>query len=339
MCAVESQELANGSQVPFSVSARNGSYPALARWTEATGAGTPFGAPIAGAIAVDGDAAAGTVTVSWQPFDGNGDAIAGYFVERLVEGETAVPGGAQACSVSTPAPGTVTAPTVGGPVAEVVVAGPGTTSVQFGGAITESARYGFLVWGFNRAGCISTEVATIVVRPAPGAVGGVQSDMDWLNGETWDRYISKVDAGGQRLEIVAVDASGAQVGQPKRFDGTGWLRTLLSRPFGETARFQVRSCSVWGSCGPWSAVLPTGESPSLTFVLPGRAWSDATKTWTWTADPANNGLPAAYRCGVDGDPGRPAQGATSCQIPNAGPGARVWLDVEVAGVTARFVNR
>ncbi|MFC5788272.1 fibronectin type III domain-containing protein [Agromyces tardus] len=339
VCAVESQELANGSQVPFSVSARNGAYPALARWTEATGAGTPFGAPIAGAIAVDGDAAAGTVTVSWQPFDGNGDAIAGYFVERLVEGETAVPGGAQACSVSTPAPGTVTAPTVGGPVAEVVVAGPGTTSVQFGGAITESARYGFLVWGFNRAGCISTEVATIVVRPAPGAVGGVQSDMDWLNGETWDRYISKVDAGGQRLEIVAVDASGAQVGQPKRFDGTGWLRTLLSRPFGETARFQVRSCSVWGSCGPWSAVLPTGESPSLTFVLPGRAWSDATKTWTWTADPANNGLPAAYRCGVDGDPGRPAQGATSCQIPNAGPGARVWLDVEVAGVTARFLNR
>ncbi|HET8988439.1 MAG TPA: Ig-like domain-containing protein [Humibacillus sp.] len=338
-CAVESQELANGSQVPFSVSARNGAYPALARWTEATGTGTPFGSPLAAAIAVDGDAAAGTVTVSWQPFDGNGDPIAGYFVERLVEGATAVPQGAQACSVSAPAPGTVTAPVVGGSVAEVVVAGSGTTSVQFGGAITESARYGFVVWGYNRAGCTSTEVATIVVRPAPGAIGGVQSDMGWLNSETWDRYISNVDAGGQRLEIVAVDAAGAQVGQPKRFDGTGWLRTLLSRPFGETARFQVRSCSVWGSCGPWSQVLPTGDSPSLTFVLPGRAWSDATKTWTWTADPANNGLPAAYSCGLDGDPGRPAQGPTSCQIPNAGTGARVWLDVDVAGVTARFVNR
>ena len=61
----------------------------------------------------------------------------------------------------------------------------------------------------------------------------------------------------------------------------------------------------------------------------------ATKTWSWTAAPANNGLPAAYRCGVDGDrDGRAAQSATSCQVPNAKAGDRVWLDVEVAGVTA-----
>ena len=340
VCAVESQELANGSQVPFSVSARNGAFPALATWTEATGAGTPYGSPVAGGITVTGDAAAGAVTVSWSPFDGNGDAIGGYFVQRLVEGETAVPSGSQACSVTSPAPGALVAPSVGGTVAEVVRVGPDAASVQFSGTVTESARYGFVVWGFNRAGCTHTEVSSLVVRPAPGTVGAVRSDMAWLNAETWDRYISDVDANGPRYEIVAVDAAGAQVGQPVRFDGSGWLRTLLSRPFGETARFQVRSCSVWGSCGPWSAIMPSGSSPTLTFALPGRAWADATKTWTWSADPANNGLPASYSCGVEGgNQSRPAQSATSCQVPDAAPGVRVWLDVEVAGVKARFWNR
>jgi hypothetical protein len=340
LCATESQGLANGSSVAVSVSARNGAFPALATWTEATTSGIPFGAPVPGAIAVDADSAAGSVVVSWSPFAGNGDAIAGYFVERLVEGESSVPSGAQACSVSKPAPGTVVAPTVGGTVAEVVRVGPDVASVSFTGTSTESARYSFVVWGFNRAGCAHTAVAGTVVRPAPGAVTGVDSAMAWLNAETWDRYVSGVDAGTRRLQIIAVDANGARVGTARDFDGSGWLRSLLNRPFGETARFQVRSCSVWGSCGPWSQTLPSGESPSLTFALAGRAYDAATSTWTWTAGPANAGLPTTYRCGIEGDAvGRDAQSATSCQVAGAGPGDRVWLDVEVAGVTARFEAR
>ncbi|MGR0220330.1 Ig-like domain-containing protein [Agromyces sp. ZXT2-6] len=340
LCATESQGLANGSSVAVSVSARNGAFPALATWTEATTSGTPFGAPVPGDIAVDADAAAGSVVVSWSPFAGNGDAIAGYFVERLVEGESSVPTGAQACSVTKPAPGTVVAPTVGGTVAEVVRAGPDVASVSFTGTSTEAARYSFVVWGYNRAGCVHTAVASTVVRPAPGGVTGVDSAMDWLNVETWDRYVSGVDAGTRRLQIIAVDANGARVGTPRDFNGSGWLRALLSRPFGETARFQVRACSVWGSCGPWSETQPSGESPSLTFALPGRAYDPATSTWTWTADPANGGLPAAYRCGIEGDAvGRVAQSATSCQVAGGGPGDRVWLDVEVAGITARFEAR
>jgi hypothetical protein len=212
--------------------------------------------------------------------------------------------------------------------------------VSFTGTSTESARYSFVVWGFNRAGCAHTAVAGTVVRPAPGAVTGVDSAMAWLNAETWDRYVSGVDAGTRRLQIIAVDANGARVGTARDFDGSGWLRSLLNRPFGETARFQVRSCSVWGSCGPWSQTLPSGESPSLTFALAGRAYDAATSTWTWTAGPANAGLPTTYRCGIEGDAvGRDAQSATSCQVAGAGPGDRVWLDVEVAGVTARFEAR
>jgi hypothetical protein len=258
----------------------------------------------------------------------------------LVEGQSSVPGGAQACSVTSPAPGTVVAPSVGGVVAEVVRVGPDAASVQFSGTITESAKYSFIVWGYNRAGCVHTDVASTVVRPAPGAVGDVRSEMAWLNAETWDRYIDDVDAGTPRLQIIAVDGAGGRIGSPKDFGGSGWLRQLLNRPFGETARFQVRACSVWGSCGPWSQTLPSGESPTLTFALPGRAYDAATSTWSWAADPANNGLPAAYRCGVDGDRvGRVAQSATSCQVNGAKAGDRVWLDVEVAGVTARFESR
>jgi hypothetical protein len=340
VCSTESHGLVNGSQVPFTVSARNEAYPALTVWTEAGGTGMPFGPPIAGAISVDGDSLAGTVTVSWSPFSGNGDAIGGYFVQRLADGQTAVPSGPQACSVTSPAPGEVIAPASGGTVAEVVRVGPDASSVQFTGTATESTRYSFVVWGFNRAACANTEVAGIVVRPAPGAVSGVQSSMDWMNAETWDRYIDRVDAGAPRLQIVAVDANGVQIGSPREFRGSGWLRTLLSRPFGEAARFQVRSCSVWGSCGPWSGVLPSDPQPSLTFALPSRVWDATTKTWSWTAAPDNSGLPATFRCGVEGDEnGRSAQSATTCQIPDAKPTDRVWLDVEVAGVIARYLNR
>jgi hypothetical protein len=211
--------------------------------------------------------------------------------------------------------------------------------VQFTGTATESTRYSFVVWGYNRAACVSTEVAGIVVRPAPGQVNDVSSAMDWMNTETWDRYIDHVDGGMSRLQIIAVDANGVQIGQPMDFRGSGWLRPLLNRPFGEAARFQVRSCSVWGSCGPWSQVLPADPQPSLTFARPSRAWDGAT-TWSWTAAPDNSGLPATFRCGTDGDRnGRVAQSATTCQIPEAKPGDRVWLDVEVAGVIARYWNR
>jgi hypothetical protein len=142
------------------------------------------------------------------------------------------------------------------------------------------------------------------------------------------------------MQIIAVDASGAQIGQPADFRGTGWLRTLLNRPFGEAARFQVRSCSVWGSCGPWSAIMPSSATPSLTFALPSRVWDEPSKTWSWAAAPDNSGLAAAFSCGVDGSPDRrAAQSATTCQIPNAKDGERVWLDVEVAGVIARYWNR
>lgn len=338
-CSFTSQPLANGSQVAFTVSARNDAYPALSTWNTASGAGTPYGAPVAGAMSVSADPAAGSATVEWAPFGANGDAIEGYYVQRLAAGASGVPTGPQACRVSSPAPGTVTAPSSGGSVAETIAVGPGATSVRFAGTGDEAKRYEFVVWGYNRAGCAHTEVVGVVVRPAPGAVSDVQSRMDWLSGETWDRYVSSVTAPASRLEIVAVDENGTQVPPVKNFAGDGWLREVLARPFGTTAKFQVRSCTAWGSCGPWSKTMPSGASPSLTFALPGRSWNSDASTWSWTASPKNSGLPAQLRCGLIGDDvGVLAQSSTSCTIPDAAPDSDVWLDVDVAGVTARFQN-
>ncbi|MFC9559687.1 Ig-like domain-containing protein [Agromyces sp. NPDC056965] len=341
LCATDSQPLENGSQVPITVGARNQAFPALAVWTEAGASGTPFGPPIAGAVAVTGDAAAGTVTVTWEAFGGNGDPIGGYFVQRLADGATGVPSGAQACSVTSPAPGSVVAPSGGGTVAEVVHVGPAATSVQFAGTGAEATRYSFLVWGYNRAACAHTEVVGTVVRPSPDAIRSVDSRMDWRTADLYDRYISSVAPGAWRYDIVAVDGNGAQIpGTLQSFGGSGWAQDLFARPFGETVRFQVRSCSAWGSCGPWSGVLPADARPSLTFALPSRSWNEAAQTWSWTAAPANSGIPVTFSCGVDGaGNGRQAQTPTSCQIPEAKPGDLVWLDVEIAGVVVRYANR
>lgn len=341
LCSTDSQPLENGSQVPIAVSARNQAFPALAVWTEAGASGTAFGPPVAGEIYVSPDAAAGTVTVAWDAFAGNGDPIGGYFVQRLVDGASQVPGGAQACSVTSPAPGTVVAPTGGGTVAEVVHVGPGTTSVQFAGTASESTRYSFLVWGYNRSACVNTRVEGTVVRPAPDAIRRVDSSMGMRTADVYDRYIAGVSPGAWRYEIVAVDGNGAQIpGTKQTFGGSGWTQDLFARPFGEAVRFQVRSCSIWGSCGPWSEVLPSDARPSLTFALPSRIWDEAAKTWSWTTAPSNSGLPVTFTCGVDGDRnGRQAQTPTSCQIPEAKPGELVWLDVEIADVVVRYPNR
>ncbi|KQM84017.1 Ig-like domain-containing protein [Agromyces sp. Leaf222] len=337
-CQVDSRALENGSLVEFSVSARNEAYPAMAVWADAKGSGTPFGPPVAGSISVVGDAIAGTVTVTWTPFGGNGDPIGGYFVQRLADGATTPPSGPQSCVVTSPAPGTVVAPSRGGAVSEMVRVGPDASSVQFTGTTAEAARYSFVVWGFNRSACVSTGVGTIVVREPPGPISSVQSGMDWMTQDAWDRYISKVEP-NQRLQIVAVDADGVQLGAPKDFTGSGWLRAVLGRPFGETARFQVRSCSPWGSCGPWSEILPADAQPSLTFALPSRAWDGERAEWSWDSEPDNSGIPANFRCGIVGDDiGVAAQRETSCRVPDALPGDRVWLDVEVAGVKVRYQN-
>ncbi|KQX06523.1 MULTISPECIES: Ig-like domain-containing protein [unclassified Leifsonia] len=351
-CSIDQGGLANGTTVAFTVSARNGAYPALSSWTSASGAGVPFGAPMAVSIDVASDAASGAVTVSWAPFASNGDAIQGYYVQRLDDtasgaGLPAVPTGAAACSVTSPAPGTVSPPR------GIVESLPGDAgSARFDGLTEDDTSYNFVVWGYNRAGCTPTGVAGSVVRPAPGPITSIDASVEPAD-YAQDLVIRDVGAGSSTstFQIRLVDAAGDAITAAQDFSGRGVPRRLFDRSYGETLRFQVRGCSAWGSCGPWSGVAPVDPQPSLTWELPGRdftppdAENDGTGTWSWTNDPANgDGHPASYRCRVDADGSEwfAADSPTTCRIPgmdpSADPPAAVRLEITIDGLTRTYTQ-
>ncbi len=336
-CVLDRDGLANGSAVPVAISPRNDAYPALSTWREASVTGTPFGAPRAASADAVGDANAGAVTVTWSGFDGNGDAIRGYYVQRLAVGSRTLPTGPQACTVSSPAPGTVQAPTNGAGVEETRALGPDARSTRFEGLSAENTEYAFVVWGYNRAGCASSPVLVVTPRPFDRVIDEVRGEMRWTgDGLAWDYRVSSVTPRASRYEIVAVDAAGVQLaGTVQSFGGSGWPREILDRPFGEAVRFQLRACAPWGSCGPWSEVQPASAEPSLDFAMPSRRWDEGARRWTWTNAPDNGSLAATFRCGSGNGNGTAAEAETSCTVTGGGSGS-AWLDVTVGGVTKRY---
>nr|RZI35779.1 hypothetical protein BJQ95_01827 [Cryobacterium sp. SO1] len=318
-CTLRVDGLANGSSVGYTVSARNDAYPALSTWNSAAAAGTPYGAAQAGGITATATNASGAVTVSWDGFADRGDAIGGYFVQRINGGS--VPTGAQACSVSTPAPGTLTAPAVGGVVLDQKTVPAGGRSVVFDGLLADDGSYSFVVWGYNRAGCAATAVTTVLVRPAPGAISQVQGAME-QRGETWDYHLTGVgpSAGVDHYNIRAADGSGSV----QRFGSSAWPRELLGLPFGSAVAFQLQACTVWGSCGPWSGTT-TAPEPSVSFTVTGLAYDGAAGRFSWTDAPRNGSLPATFVCSVAGQAVTPADSATTCTLPGPLPGSGTVL--------------
>ena len=332
-CTIDVGGLANGTDVPFTVSARNDAYPALSSWNTGAGDGRPFGPARAGAIAAHAIDASGSVTVSWDPFDGRGDGIAGYFVQRVSADQ--VPTGAQSCSVTSPTPGTLVAPTQGGIVAEQKAVGAGTTSTVFDNLLADNGHYSFVVWGYNRAGCAPTAVATVLVRPAPGQVSSVESPMA-MNGDSWDLRIDGVSpsAGVDHYNIRAVDGSGNPMPWTDvTFPATTWPRAPLGFRFGQVVRFQVQACTVWGSCGTWSGTYPAAPEASVSFTVQGLVYTPETGVLSWTNGPDNNRIAASYECLVPGDPSVTpvAGGANTCTLPSPTPTGMVRLTVTVNG--------
>ena len=248
--------------------------------------------PFAGDIAVSADAAAGSVVVSWSPFGGNGDAIAGYFVERLVEGESGVPAAPRRAR-------SLAGAGHGGGAAERRHRRRGRAGrsgcrerAVHGHHHRVDAKYSFIVWGYNRAGCVQHRGRGHGRAPAPGAVAGVRSRWTWLNVETWDRYIDDVDSrdaapadhrgrcerGADRLAEglprlgVAPPAAQPALRRDGPLPGARVLGVGLVRDRGRRR------------CRPGVAVADLRTAR--------RAWDAATATWSWTAAPANNGLPA-----------------------------------------------
>jgi len=314
-CTLRVDGLANGTSVGYTVSARNDAYPALSTWNSAAAAGTPYGAAQAGGITATATNASGAVTVSWDGFADRGDAVAGYFVQRISGGT--VPTGAQACSVSAPAPGTLTAPRAGGVVLDQKSVPAGGRSAVFDGLLADDGSYSFVVWGYNRAGCAATAVTTVLVRPAPGAISQVQGAME-QRGDAWDYHLTGVSpsAGVDHYNIRAADGSGSV----QRFGSSAWPRDLLEIPFGSAVAFQLQACTVWGSCGPWSGTTTAPEA-SVSFTVTGLAYDGAAGRFSWTDAPRNGSLPAAFACSVSGRTATPtaADSATTCTLPGPLP--------------------
>ena len=321
-CTKDVGNLANGVDVTVTVSARNDAYPALATWNSAQASGHPYGPARAGGITAIGSDADGSVTVSWDAFDGQGDPIARYYVQRLTS--DAMPTGAQACTVTRPAPGTVVAPTPGGTVAEQVRVDGGTTSYRFAGLTDDNTDYYFAVWGYNRAGCAHTAVAHVLVRPAPGPATVTGGGMV-QRGDARDYRVSAMSAGFASYRIRAVGAA-----ESRPFTVNGLPREVLGLPFGATARFELQGCTAWGACGPWS--LAEAPEPSLSFTVSDLAYDAGTGVFSWTNGPSNGTLPAEYSCYADAartSSGRAGDTEKVCVIPDAPTSGTVHLTVTV----------
>ncbi|MET0955799.1 MAG: Ig-like domain-containing protein [Cryobacterium sp.] len=329
-CSLKVDGLENGSSVAFTVSARNDAYPALSSWNTATATGQPYGPAVAGGITATATDATGAVSVAWDGFADRGDTIGGYYVQRI-SGNT-VPTGAQACTVSGPAPGTLTAPRTGGVVLDQQNVPAGSRSAVFDGLLADDGTYSFVVWGYNRAGCAATAVATVLVRPAPGAVTEVTGVME-QRGDAWDYHLTAVKpSAGIDHYNLRVPGSGTV----QTFSDSAWPRDLLGQPFGRPVAFQLQACTGWGSCGPWSETTTAPEA-SVSFTVTGLDYDGAAGRFAWTDGPANGDLTASFACRVDGsaDAPTPANSATTCTLPGP-PGSEtdertVVLTVTVSG--------
>ncbi|MGA1838681.1 Ig-like domain-containing protein [Herbiconiux sp. 11R-BC] len=343
--------LANGTSTTVTVTARNGAYPSLSAWPSVSGAGTPYGAPAASPVSAVANLGSGlgSVTVSWPAFAGNGDAVAGYFAQLLAPGVTSVPGGAQACSVSSPAPGTVSPPRAGGDVAAQLALGGDARSATFSGLDQVDQSYSFVVWGYNAAGCVASAVTTAVASPSPGKVdaGGVSMTMV-PSGKTVDVRVDSAPtpsapSANVRYAVRPVDGGGSPTGARQSFTLGGFPRELTDGAFGERYRFIIQACNVWGStevCGPWSDPV-TAPEPSLTFAFDSEPVYDGT-AWGWLADPPNGTLTPRYSCGTGTPPAEPGGtggvvGANSCTPDAPAPRGSSWLDLTIGAY--HFVYR
>lgn len=298
-CSLDVSGLTNGTTVPFSISARNDAYPALSTWNSSSADGVPYGPPRAGAISVSGDPAGAAATVSWDAFGSNGDAIVGYYAQLLSSG--AAPSGPDACTVSSPAPGSPNPPG-GANVLETRALGGGTTSTTFTGLDAADTSYYFVVWGYNRAGCVSTEVASATLRTTPAPVTGVTGEMQTLaSGTEYDYVVSGVASGS--VDHYEIRPVGSEAWTP--FSGSGRPRVVLGLDYGQTVSYEIRGCNQWGGfvlCG--GAFTDTAGDVSISLLPQNLAWDAATATWTWTADPPNGAaFPAGYGCAAVNDPG------------------------------------
>ncbi|KJC63580.1 hypothetical protein [Agreia bicolorata] len=265
----------------------------------------------------------GTVSLSWAPFDGRGDPVRGYFTQSLGPGATTV----ESPCVLLPSGG-VQAPR-GGTVVDVGA----WTSGSFDGIDRPGASYGFIVWGYNGAGCAASDVVTVTPRAAPAAVTALDGEMIDV-GTDYDYEITSIAPEASRYEVQRLDAAGSPAGDVAEISLAGSVavpRALTGGPFGEVYSFRIRACNAQdegAACGPWSDRAAPEES--LTFEPADLNYSAETGTWSWSSLPLNGSLPVRAKCGSWSHQEIPAfNSAAKCWTDPAIPQDDAWLLVFV----------
>jgi hypothetical protein len=333
-CSVVVTGLRNGVPAAVSVLAKNDALPSFALWNPAEMTAVPFGAPLPGQVQAFANSTGG-IDVAWSAFAENGDSVLGYFVQRLDSPD--LPSGDQACRVESPAPGALVAPRTGGRVLQQQAVGRAVSRVAFADLADGDTRYSFVVWGYNRAGCVSSAVVSVTPYPSPGPVTSVDGSMAF-NGETWDYRVNQVIPRADKYLLQRLDDAGVPVGAQVNFTGAGFPRGLTGGAFGTVYRFQLTACSVWPlveSCGAPFAV--NAPEPSLSLEIDGLAYSSLIGQFTWANPPANGTYGAAFSCGLKPDSTASGFAAgNACTLRSPAADAEVWIEITVNGRLLRY---
>jgi hypothetical protein len=214
-------------------------------------------------------------------------------------------------------------------------AGTALTTVFTG--LTANQTYDFIVFAFNAMGCGTSDIVSLVTRPVPGDVTGIDASGPSSSGTNlWDFRLNGVSiaSGSTTTNRFEYRLSGGSV------DGSSYgpvtytttpIATTNNSQYGTDIQIQVRACENYPEqtvCSDdWSAPFELGV-PVANNDLPGLGYSHedfnllgpaVNGTWTWTA-----GIPQGaydtitYNCGNGDqtlDPANPGSCTAAQQNP------------------------
>jgi hypothetical protein len=240
--------LVNGTTYTFAVMAANavGDGP----WSLGVAA-TPFGAPAVPGAPTATATAAGTVTVSWAPPQGNGAGVTGYTVREFQAASSAGPWGNQASS-------------------QTVGAGATTTSFT----VTNGDWYEYTVAATSQGGTTAqSPLSTPAVQAGtpPGPPTGLTAVATGQNNTIQIRFTAAANAQGSTIEygIDGPAESGTFTGTFTA--GAGYTEDLTSAENsgivnGTPVTIYLAECNSAGQCsnwaGPTAQVTPSGPAPT-----------------------------------------------------------------------------
>ncbi|HEV7950149.1 MAG TPA: fibronectin type III domain-containing protein, partial [Glaciihabitans sp.] len=323
--------LVNGSNVTFTVSARNDATESLVQWTRASATGTPAGAPIrasAPSATVTPDEA-GTATLAWADgFNANGRPISNYYAAVFT-------GEAPTCTVSGTLPGTIEVP----PASDSFVSVGTQTQTTFT-SLDANTTYRFAVFAFNGMGCTDSVIVEATPRERPGTVTAATITEPLSSGAfTWDHQIGAVTVDGASDNITAVmyrfvgdEVEGSQHG-PEPL-GSFLLSTNGSH-YGSNVRVELKACATYAEftqplcSAEWSEPLPVGVAINNTVLGGLDATLDETEVdtdaattgqYSFTSSPEGQYSAVTYSCGAAAVPLTDGE-AGECAVTAAADGA------------------